>query len=93
VRLLLKQNKRGSGVSGEVGFLARTLGKDPEEFLATLLGTGLALPAGDEAKPVFVEQGGEIYWLNENARDESLWLNAKPAKKFPTRKPSRRDEE
>ncbi len=92
VRLLLKQNKRGSGVSGEVSFLARTLDKNPEEFLSTLLATGLALPGEDDAKPVFVEHGGEIFWLNENARDESLWLNAKPAKKFPARKSSRRDE-
>jgi hypothetical protein len=90
VRLLLKPNKRGSGVSGEVSFLARTLGKDPEELLATLLGTGLTLPAGEDAKPAFVELGGEIFWLNENARDESLWLNAKAAKKLPARKSHRR---
>jgi len=91
VRLLLKPNKRGSGVSGEVSFLARTLEKDPEEFLAALLGAGLSLPVEGDEKPAFVEQGGEIFWLNENPRDESLWLNAKPAKKFPARKPVGRE--
>jgi hypothetical protein len=80
VRLLLKPNKRGSGVSGEVGVLARTLEKSEEAFLATLTDAGLAVPADSEAKPLFVEQAGEIFWLNKNSTDGSLWLNAKAAK-------------
>ena len=80
VRLLLKANKRGSGVSGEVGFLARTLGKTEEAFLGTLTSAGLVVPADGEAKPAFVEQAGEIFWLNKNSKDGSLWLNAKVAK-------------
>jgi hypothetical protein len=80
VRLLLKANKRGSGVSGEVGFLARTLDKSEEAFLSTLTGAGLVVPPDSDAKPVFVEQAGEIFWLNKNSTDGSLWLNAKAAK-------------
>ncbi len=80
VRLLLKANKRGSGVSGEVGFLARTLEKSEEAFLNTLTDAGLVVPADSDAKPVFVEQAGEIFWLNKNSTDGSLWLNAKAAK-------------
>ncbi|MGC4072527.1 MAG: hypothetical protein QM760_08425 [Nibricoccus sp.] len=80
VRLLLKANKRGSGVSGEVGFLSRSLDKSEEAFLATLTAAGLVVPADSEAKPVFVEQAGEIFWLNKNSTDGSLWLNAKAAK-------------
>jgi hypothetical protein len=80
VRLLLKPNKRGSGVSGEVGFLARSLDKSEDTFLATLTDAGLAVPPDAEAKPVFVEQAGEIFWLNKNSTDGSLWLNAKAAK-------------
>ncbi|ATC65092.1 hypothetical protein CMV30_14645 [Nibricoccus aquaticus] len=80
VRLLLKPNKRGSGVSGEVGFLARTLEKSEDVFLGTLTGAGLVVPADSDAKPVFVEQAGEIFWLNKNSTDGSLWLNAKAAK-------------
>jgi hypothetical protein len=38
------------------------------------------VPTDSEAKPVFVEQGGEIFWLNKNSTDGSLWLNAKAAK-------------
>ena len=80
VRLLLTPNKRGSGVSGEVGYLARTLGKAEDEFVSTLTGAGLAVPADSEAKPVFVEHAGEIFWLNKNPKDGSVWLNAKAAK-------------
>lgn len=80
VRPLLKANKRGSGVSGEIGFLARALEKAEEEFLSGLTQAGLAVPIDSEAKPVFVEQGGEIFWINKNSTDGSLWLNAKPAK-------------
>jgi hypothetical protein len=80
VRLLLKTNKRGSGVSGEVGFLARSLDKSEDAFLSTLTNAGLVVPTDSETKPVFVEQGGEIFWLNKNSTDGSLWLNAKAAK-------------
>jgi hypothetical protein len=80
VRLLLKPNKRGSGVSGEVGFLSRTLEKTEDAFLSTLTSAGLVVPADGDAKPVFVEQAGEIFWLNKNSTDGSLWLNAKAAK-------------
>jgi hypothetical protein len=80
VRLLLKPNKRGSGVSGEVGFLSRSLEKSEEAFLSTLTNAGLVVPPDADAKPVFVEQAGEIFWLNKNSSDGSLWLNAKVAK-------------
>ncbi len=82
MRLLLKPNKRGSGVSGEVGFLARTVDQAEADFLATLAAAGVPPPSADpEAKPVFTEHEGEIFWLNQNAKDGSLWLNAKAAKK------------
>ena len=80
VRLLLKPNKKGSGFSGEMGFLARTLEKDHQEFLTVLTGLGLALPATEDDKPAFVEHGGEVFWLNKNAKDGSVWLNAKASK-------------
>jgi hypothetical protein len=80
IRLLLKPNKRGSGVSGEVGFLARTLEKNEGDFLAALTAVGVVVPTDSEEKPTFVEQGGEIFWLNKNSADGSLWMNAKAAK-------------
>jgi len=90
VRLLLKPNKRGSGFSGEVGYLARALDQDLQVFLSTIRELGLALPETDEHKPTFVEQGDEIFWLNKNAKDGSVWINAKTSKaaaKKPAAKP------
>jgi hypothetical protein len=78
VRLLLTPTKTG-GFSGEVGRLAETLGKGRDEFLATLTGSGLKVPEKAREKPVFVEHGSEILWLNRSAEDE-IWLNAKASK-------------
>lgn len=80
MRLLLKPNKRGSGVSAEVGYLAKTLGQDLQSFLTVISDLGLALPATEEHKPTFVEHADEIFWLNKNPKDGSVWLNAKTSK-------------
>jgi hypothetical protein len=50
---------------------------------------GLNVPDDPDTKPTFGESGGEIFWLNRNAKDE-LWLNAKPssAKRGRSRKKS-----
>ena len=80
VRLLLKPNKRGTGVSAEVGHLSQTLEQDHQHFLSVLTGLGLSLPANEDEKPGFVEHNGEVYWLNKNAKDGSVWLNAKISK-------------
>ena len=80
VRLLLKPNKRGSGVSAETTKLADGLGQDLQVFLAKLTEIGLALPPLEGEKPTFVEHGDEIFWLNKNAKDGSVWVNAKTSK-------------
>lgn len=80
MRLLLKPNKRGSGVSAQLDYLAETLGQERQTFLSLVSDLGLALPATEEHKPSFVEHGDEIFWLNKNAKDGSVWLNAKTSK-------------
>jgi hypothetical protein len=80
IRLLLKPNKRGSGVSAEVGYLAKTLGQELQAFLVVISELGLALPATEEHKPTFVEHADEIFWLNKNPKDGSVWVNAKTSK-------------
>ncbi len=85
LRLVMKANKSKTGLSGSISFLAKALERSEEELLATLQGQGLVVPpetreGEEEPKPVFVELGGEIYWLSRFAKDGSLWLNAKPAK-------------
>jgi hypothetical protein len=78
VRLLLQPKKRGEGVAALVTDVATQLGRPQEELLAALAGAGVTIPPDPKAKPTFGEHGGEIFWLNQNARGE-LWLNAKPS--------------
>lgn len=76
VRLLMQPKKRGEGVTAPIGELAAKLEKSDEQVLAMLASTGLQLPESPKAKPTFAEHGGEIYWLNANAKGQ-VWLNAK----------------
>lgn len=76
VRLLMHPKKRGEGVTAPIGELAAKLEKSDEQVLAMLASTGLQLPESPKAKPTFAEHGGEIYWLNANAKGQ-VWLNAK----------------
>lgn len=77
LRLLLKPKSRGVGASAEVGRLASKLGKPAVEILEALVKAGLNVPDTADEKPTFAELGDEILWLNRNAKDDSLWLNAK----------------
>ena len=76
VRLLLQPKKRGEGVTALVPDMAARLEKSEEQLTALLASVGLQLPASPKAKPTFAEHGGEIYWLNANAKGQ-VWLNAK----------------
>ncbi len=77
-RPLLKETKTGA-FAEETGQLAGALGRTREELLAALTSAGLSIPEKPRARPVFVGQAGELFWLNKNAKDE-LWLNAKAPK-------------
>lgn len=84
IRLLMKPKPRGTGASGEVGFLANALEKSVEDLISVLTQTGLRVPSGGDEKPAFVRLGDEILWLNKSEKDGSLWLNAKAR---PSRRP------
>lgn len=91
VRLLMKQNRSKSGVSGSLAFLAKALERDEPVLTAALSALGLVAPelaaeGEEEPKPVFVEHAGEIFWISRYAKDGSLWLNAKAAKSAAARK-------
>ncbi len=75
-RPLLKETRRGD-FTAKVVILAELLGVPVEDLVAALGGAGLKVPEKAREKPVFVENAGEVFWLNRNARGE-LWLNAKP---------------
>jgi hypothetical protein len=78
LRSLLKETRSG-GVASKVDRLAGDLGKTTDDVIATLVAGGLRVPEKPREKPVFVEQAGEVLWLNRNAKGE-LWLNAKASK-------------
>jgi hypothetical protein len=78
VRLLLKETKTG-GFAGKIDRVAAELSKAEDELTGALISAGLRVPEKAREKPVFVEQAGEIFWLNKNAKGE-LWVNAKASK-------------
>ena len=80
VRLLMQPKKRGEGVTAPLPEVAEKLERSAEQVLALLASAGLELPESPKAKPTFAEHGGEIYWLNVNAKGQ-VWLNAKASKK------------
>ena len=80
MRLMMEPKKRGEGVTALVKTLAEKLEKSDEQLLALLASAGLHLPESPKAKPTFAEHGGEIYWLNANAKGQ-VSLNAKASKK------------
>lgn len=78
VRALLAPAKRGSGFSRELGELAGALNQSADALQATLAAAGFAIPAEADDKPVYVDVGEEGLWISRNAKDGTLWLNAKP---------------
>jgi Ni/Co efflux regulator RcnB len=78
VRALLTPAKRGSGFTGELSALAGSLNQSADALQATLVAAGFAIPADAEDKPVYVDLGEEGLWISRNAKDGTLWLNAKP---------------
>ncbi len=76
VRLLMQPKKRGEGVTAPLSDLSSRLEKTDDQVMALLASAGLQLPETPKGKPTFAEHGGEIYWLNANAKGQ-VWLNAK----------------
>ena len=76
MRLMMEPKKRGEGVTALVKDLAKKLEKTETQLQAILVTAGLERPSSAKAKPTFAEHGGEIYWLNVNAKGQ-VWLNAK----------------
>ena len=84
IRPHFTKNKRSLAFSAAPGALAEVLAVSQVDLVEALVKAGLSVPENDEAKPVFAEHAGEIFWFNRNAKDE-LWLNAKAK---PARKPA-----
>jgi hypothetical protein len=72
----MQPKKRGEGVTASLPEVSAKLEKTDDEVMALLASAGLQLPETPKGKPTFAEHGGEIYWLNANAKGQ-VWLNAK----------------
>ena len=76
VRPLMRRNRRGPGGSGSVPFLARGLRCKEADLMAGFAVLGLVLPPVPTDKPIFVEIGEHVWWLNQDSRG-GIWINGR----------------
>jgi hypothetical protein len=72
----MRRNRRGPGHSGSVSFLARALRATEADIVAGLATLNLNVPANASDKPVYVEIGRGVYWLNKDSRG-GIWINGR----------------
>lgn len=79
IRPHMRRNRRGPGGSGSTSFLSRALKCSESDLKTAFEAMGLTLPASSGDKPVFVEIGDELWWLNADSRG-GLWINGREKK-------------
>ncbi len=72
----MRRNQRGPGMSVGTDYLAKKWGLDEGDIKGALVECGLQIPADENAKPVYVEYDGDLYWVNINRRGE-VWINTR----------------
>ncbi|MBS0662879.1 MAG: hypothetical protein JSR48_06420 [Verrucomicrobia bacterium] len=72
----MRRNQRGPGMSVGVDYLAKKWGLAEEDIKGALVECGLQIPADENAKPVYIEYDGDLFWVNINRRGE-LWINTR----------------
>lgn len=79
----MRRNHRGPGMSVGVDYLAKQWRLEESDIRGALVECGLQIPADENAKPVYVEFEGDLFWVNINRRGET-WINTreKPEPKF-----------
>lgn len=70
----MRRNQRGPGMSVGLDYLAKKWHLDESDLKTALVECGLQIPADENAKPVYAEYEGELYWVNINRRGE-IWIN------------------
>jgi len=70
----MRRNQRGPGMSVGLDHLAKKWSLDESDLKGALVECGLQIPADENAKPVYAEYEGELYWVNINRRGE-IWIN------------------
>ncbi|PTX95824.1 DUF4177 domain-containing protein [Opitutus sp. ER46] len=79
IRPLMRRNRRGPGGSGSASFLSRALKCREADLVAGFKALGLVVPASANEKPVNVEIGGSIWWVNVDSRG-NVWINGRDKK-------------
>jgi hypothetical protein len=72
----MRKNQRGPGMSVGVDYLAKKWKLDEADIKGALVECGLQIPADENAKPVYVEFEGDLFWVNINRRGE-IWINTR----------------
>jgi len=76
LRPVMRRNRRGAGLSGSFSYLTRALQIEPKTLEAALGALGLELPRRPNDKPIFVEIGEFVYWLNQD-KSGQIWINTR----------------
>src|SRR5208283_4871955 len=71
-----RRNQRGPGLSVGVDYLAKKWDLSEADVVGALKECGLEIPDDEDAKPVYVDYDGDLFWVNINRRGE-LWVNTK----------------
>ena len=72
----MRRNQRGPGMSVGTDYLAKKWKLEESDIKTALVECGLQIPADENAKPVYVEYDGDLYWVNINRRGE-IWINTR----------------
>ncbi|HLP07420.1 MAG TPA: hypothetical protein VK178_04580, partial [Opitutaceae bacterium] len=76
LRPMMRRNRRGRGWSGSTSYLSRALRHQETELMEAFAKLGITLTEDPQAKPVFVELNGFLYWLNRGQGGQ-IWINAR----------------
>jgi hypothetical protein len=86
LRPAMRRNRHGAGLSGSVSYLARALRTSPRALEAAFEALGLVLPSRPNDKPVIVEIGPLVYWLNRDKTGQ-VWINTREKRDEPPQQP------
>lgn len=72
----MRRNQRGPGMSVGIDMLAKKWRLEEGDIKTALVECGMQIPADENAKPVYVEYDGDLFWVNINRRGET-WINVR----------------
>lgn len=79
IRPFMRRNRRGPGGSGSASFLSRALKCREADLVDAFKALGLVIPTSPNDKPVNVEIGNGIWWINTDSRG-NIWINGRERK-------------